>query len=114
VPHAIERARLVRRRPADVEGDRVAAHAWFRAAVRDRVVTTSPCVDIRKPAKPPASTLEVLSRADVFALAAEMPERYHVYGDLIADEEDGTWAAIDAEFGLRRAPDCAPAGWLTT
>ncbi len=36
--------------------------AVFRAAVRDRIVTTSPCVDIRKPAKPPASMLEVLSQ----------------------------------------------------
>jgi integrase len=50
--------------------------AVFRAAVRDRVVTTSPCVDSHKPAKPPASTLEVLSRDHVFALAAAMPERY--------------------------------------
>lgn len=50
--------------------------AVFRAAVRDRVATTSPCIDIRKPAKPPASTLEVLSRDQVFAQAAAMPERY--------------------------------------
>jgi integrase len=50
--------------------------AVFRAAVRDRIVTTSPCVDIRKPAKPPASMLEVLSRDQVFALAEAMPERY--------------------------------------
>jgi integrase len=50
--------------------------AVFRAAVRDRVVTTSPCVDIRKPAKPPASTLEVLSGDQVFALATAVPERY--------------------------------------
>ncbi len=50
--------------------------AVFRAAVRDRIVTTSPCVDIRKPAKPPASMLEVLSGDQVFALAAAMPKRY--------------------------------------
>jgi integrase len=50
--------------------------AVFRAAVRDRIVTTSPCVDIRKPAKPLASMLEVLSRDHVFALAEAMPERY--------------------------------------
>lgn len=50
--------------------------AVFRAAVRDRVVTSSPCVDIRKPAKPPASMLEVLSRDQVLALAAAMPARY--------------------------------------
>lgn len=50
--------------------------AVFRAAVRDRVVTSSPCVDIRKPAKPPASMLEVLSREDVLALAGSVPRRY--------------------------------------
>ena len=50
--------------------------AVFRAAVRDRVVTASPCVDIRKPAKPPPSMLEVLSGDEVLAQAAAMPERY--------------------------------------
>lgn len=50
--------------------------AVFRAAVRDRVVTSSPCVDIRKPAKPPASMLEVLSRVQVLELAKAVPARY--------------------------------------
>lgn len=50
--------------------------AVFRSAVRDRVVTTTPCVGIRKPSKAPASMLEVLSRENVLGLAAEMPARY--------------------------------------
>jgi hypothetical protein len=34
--------------------------AVFRAAVRDRVITTSPCVAVRRPPGTPASTLQVL------------------------------------------------------
>lgn len=50
--------------------------AVFRAAVRDRVMTTSPCVGIRLPSKPPASMLEVLSTDEVHALAGAIAPRY--------------------------------------
>ena len=50
--------------------------AVFRAAVRDRLIATTPCVDIRRPAKPPASMLEVLSGDEVAALTAAAPRRY--------------------------------------
>jgi len=79
-------------RPSEVQGlvQRLAANlapstveiiygrvvAVFRAAVRDRVVTTTPCVDVRRPATPPASMLEVLSRAEVLAMAEAVPARY--------------------------------------
>ena len=63
------------RAPSTVEVIYGRVVAVFRAAVRDRVVTTSPCVDIRKPAKPLESTLEVLSREHVFAQAAAIPDR---------------------------------------
>jgi len=49
--------------------------AVFRAAVRDRVVTISPCIDIRRPAKTGAE-VPVLSRDQIFAMAASVPERY--------------------------------------
>ena len=50
--------------------------AVFRAAVRDRVLTSSPCFDIRLPTKRPASMLEVLSAEQVLSLADAMPARY--------------------------------------
>ena len=50
--------------------------AVFRAAVRDRVITTSPCTGIRLPSKPPASMLEVLSTEQVYALVDAIAPRY--------------------------------------
>lgn len=51
--------------------------AVFRAAVRDRVITTSPCVDIRLPAAQSSSAVsEVLMPEQVLALADAVPARY--------------------------------------
>ena len=50
--------------------------AVFRAAIRDRVIPVSPCVDVRRPASAPASTLQVLTSEQVVAIADEVPERY--------------------------------------
>lgn len=50
--------------------------AVFRAAVRDRVITTSPCVGIRLPRRAPASLLEVLTTDQVHALAETIDARY--------------------------------------
>jgi integrase len=50
--------------------------AVFRGAVRDRVVTASPCVDVRLPTTKPASMLKVLSTEEVLAMADAVPARY--------------------------------------
>jgi integrase len=48
----------------------------FRSAVRDRIVTASPCVGIRLPPEKPPSLLNVLTTADVLAMADAVPDRY--------------------------------------
>lgn len=48
----------------------------FRAAVRDRVITASPCLGIRLPPQKPPSLLTVLTTADVLAMAGAVSERY--------------------------------------
>lgn len=50
--------------------------AVFRAAVRDRFLATTPCIEVKRPARPPASMLEVLSGDEVAAMAAAVPARY--------------------------------------
>jgi len=49
--------------------------AIFRAAVRNRLIAASPCVDIRLP-KPEPKRVEPLPTEKVEALIAAMPERY--------------------------------------
>lgn len=53
--------------------------AVFRAAVRDRLIPASPCLDVRLPSKRPASMLEVLSAEQVHTLAAAVPSRYRAW-----------------------------------
>jgi integrase len=48
----------------------------FRAAVRDRLIPTSPCVDIKLPAKRPDTSTELLTTEQVVALADAVPDRY--------------------------------------
>ena len=50
--------------------------AVFSAAVRDRLIAATPCVDVKRPGVAPASTLEVLTTEQVLAIAAAVPERY--------------------------------------
>jgi integrase len=50
--------------------------AVFNAAVRDRLIAFTPCVDVRRPPKPPRSALEVLTTEQVLDLADAVPERY--------------------------------------
>src|SRR5262245_53607924 len=50
--------------------------AVFRAAVRDRVIMSSPCISVRRPASRPASTLPVLSSDQILAIADSFPARY--------------------------------------
>jgi integrase len=49
--------------------------AIFRAAVRDRLIASSPCIEIRLP-KPEPKRVEPLATERVEALIAAMPERY--------------------------------------
>jgi integrase len=51
--------------------------AVFRSAVRDRVISTSPCVDVRLPVKRAESSVEdVLTPDQVLMLADAVPARY--------------------------------------
>lgn len=50
--------------------------AVFNAAVRDRLIATTPCVDVRRPPAEPASMLEVLTTGQVLAIAATVPDGY--------------------------------------
>jgi integrase len=50
--------------------------AILRAAVRDRVIATTPSIDVKLPAKKAAATLEVLTTEQVLALAAAVHPRY--------------------------------------
>ena len=50
--------------------------AVFKAAVRDRLIASSPCIDVKRPRSAPASTLDVLTTEQVLALADAVPDRY--------------------------------------
>jgi integrase len=50
--------------------------AVFNSAVRDRLIATTPCVDVKRPSLAPASTLEVLTTEQILALASAVPARY--------------------------------------
>jgi integrase len=67
----------------------------FRAAVRDRLIAVSPCVDVRLP-KPEPKRVEPLATDKVEALIAAMPERYQALVVLAA----GTGLRQGEAFGL--------------
>jgi integrase len=67
----------------------------FRAAVRDRLIATSPCVDIRLP-KPEPKRVAPLATEKIEALIAAMPERYRALVVLAA----GTGLRQGECFGL--------------
>jgi integrase len=48
----------------------------FRAAVRDRVIASSPCTDVKRPPASGSAKLEVLTTEHVLALAEAVPKRY--------------------------------------
>jgi integrase len=50
--------------------------AVFRAAVHDRVIPTSPCLDVRLPRATSNAVSKVLTSEQVFELADAMPRRY--------------------------------------
>jgi integrase len=67
----------------------------FRAAVRDRLLASSPCIDVRLP-KPAPKRVEPLPTERVEALIAAMPERYRALIVLAA----GTGLRRGEAFGL--------------
>jgi integrase len=50
--------------------------AVFRSAVMDRRIAHSPCVGIKLPEKPPASTLQVLTTDQIMDLAEAVPAKF--------------------------------------
>jgi integrase len=73
---ALVRALSERLAPGTVEVVYGRVAAVFNAAVRDRLIAVTPCVDVKRPGTAPASTLEVLTTEQVLALASAAPERY--------------------------------------
>lgn len=56
----------------------------FRAAVKDRVLPTSPCVDIKLPKIPPKSSLVPISTQTVLSLREAIAPRYRLFVTLAA------------------------------
>jgi len=63
--------------PGTVEAVYGRVAAVFNAAVRDRLIPSSPCVEVKRPRPAPSSTLEVLTTDQVLTLADAVPDRYH-------------------------------------
>jgi integrase len=78
----------------------------FRAAVRDRLIAASPCVDIRLP-KPEPKRVAPLATEQVEALIAAMPERYRALVVLAAGtglrQGEALGVELEAVDFLRRA-----------
>jgi integrase len=62
-----------------VEGRYAVLAILMRAAVKDRVISTSPCVDIKLPKIEPRSALVPISTATVLALREALPPRYRAF-----------------------------------
>ena len=73
---ALVRTLSERLAPSTVEVVYGRVAAVFGAAVRDRFIAFTPCLDVRRPTRVPASTLEVLATREVLALRDAVPERY--------------------------------------
>jgi len=56
----------------------------LRAAVKDRVIPASPCVDIKRPKIEAKSALEPISTATVLAVRDDLPERYRAFVTIAA------------------------------
>jgi integrase len=73
---ALVRRLMDRLAPTTVEVVYGRVAAVFNAAVRDRVIAFTPCIDVKRPGSAPSSTLEVLTTEQVLAIAEKAPERY--------------------------------------
>jgi integrase len=56
----------------------------FRAAIKDRVLPTTPCIDIKLPKIPPKSSLVPISTETVLALRETISSRYRLFVTLAA------------------------------
>ena len=56
----------------------------FRAAIKDRVLPTTPCIDIKLPRIPPKSSLVPISTETVLALRETISPRYRLFVTLAA------------------------------
>jgi integrase len=65
--------------------------------VRDRLIVSSPCIDVKRPRSAPSSTLDVLATEQVLSLAAAVPDRYRALITMAA----GTGLRPGELFGLR-------------
>jgi integrase len=65
--------------PTTVEGRYTILATVFRGAVRDRILPTTPCLDIRLPRATPRSALVPISTDTVLALREAMPPRFHAF-----------------------------------
>ncbi len=81
--------------PATVERTYRCLASIFRSAVRDRLLSSSPCVDIRLPRKHPRQ-VTLLASEQVLALVAALPDRYKALVVLAA----GTGLRQGEAFGV--------------
>lgn len=65
--------------PRTVEGRYSILAILMRAAVKDRVIPTSPCLDIKLPKVEPKSALVPITTETVLALREAMPPRYRAF-----------------------------------
>ena len=70
--------------PSTAQGRYLVMAIMFRAAVKDRVLPTSPCIDIKLPKIPPKSSLVPISTETVLALREAIAPRYQLFVTLAA------------------------------
>ena len=70
--------------PSTAQGRYLVMAIMFRAAVKDRVLPTSPCIDIKLPKIPPKSSLVPISTETVRALREAIAPRYQLFVTLAA------------------------------
>lgn len=70
--------------PSTTHGRYLVMAIMFRAAVKDRVLPTTPCLDIKLPKIPPKSSLVPISTETVLALRETISPRYRLFVTLAA------------------------------
>ncbi len=70
--------------PSTTQGRYLVLAIMFRAAVKDRVLPTTPCLDIKLPKIPPKSSLVPISTETVLALRETISPRYRLFVTLAA------------------------------
>ncbi len=70
--------------PSTAQARYLVTAIMFRAAVKDRVLPTSPCIDIKLPKIPPKSSLVPISTQTVLSLREAIAPRYRLFVTLAA------------------------------